>query len=84
MIALNDDFKFAFIMLWSDFLIFGFQYIGQLAAFCEQVYQSSSPNDRRQAENVLNEFMNSSDALEKCIHVLKRLGTCFALCHMIS
>ncbi|XP_063684072.1 exportin-7-like isoform X3 [Bolinopsis microptera] len=55
------------------------QYIGQLAAFCEQVYQSSSPNDRRQAENVLNEFMNSSDALEKCIHVLKRAPSTFTL-----
>ena len=53
-----------------------FQYIGQLAVFCEQVYKSNSPNERRQAENVLNEFMSAPDALEKCIHVLKRLVIC--------
>lgn len=51
---------------------FDFQELGQLEAICKQLYESTDPGVRSQAEKTLINFTESPNCLQKCQIVLER------------
>lgn len=54
------------------------QEIQQLELLCTQLYESSDPNIRVEAEKALVVFQNSPDALSKCQLLLERSESSYA------
>ena len=48
------------------------QELGQLEVLCKQLYESTDPAVRGQAEKALISFTESPDCLQKCQYVLER------------
>ena len=48
------------------------QELGQLEVLCKQLYESTDPTLRSQAEKALISFTESPDCLQKCQYVLER------------
>jgi hypothetical protein len=48
------------------------QELGQLEVLCKQLYESTDPTIRSQAEKALITFTESPDCLQKCQYVLER------------
>ena len=59
------------------------QELGQLEVLCKQLYESTDPTVRGQAEKALISFTESPDCLQKCQYVLERSTVSLYLLHIL-
>ena len=78
---------FFFFLLRNDvFYLYylNLQELGQLEVLCKQLYESTDPAVRGQAEKALISFTESPDCLQKCQYVLERGTVSFKYIYCFS